>query len=69
MIVYINTKVLNLFGVSCLKRENANHCTINYMNMIKLLFFLSFVIVFFFSLQTFLKFAQGKKTKSLGSTT
>lgn len=36
------------FCVSCLKRENANHCTINYMNMIKNVVFLWFVIVFFF---------------------
>lgn len=61
MIVYINTKVLNLFGVSCLKRENANHCTINYMNMIKLLFFLSFVIVFFFLCRHFLNLLREKK--------
>lgn len=71
MIVYINTKVLNLFCISCLKRENANHCTINYMNMIKMLFFFLCYCVFFLC-RDFLNFLGERKKKlykSLGSTT
>lgn len=59
----INANVLKLFSFSCLKRENANHLTINCRNTKKCVVFLCLLVFFFFA-YIFLKkkIAQGKKS-------